>query len=203
MTQICSHFTNSIHCCVTIIIIHLSCTPVQCAHACSVFWHSWPILHIYANARCIWLNLAYFAYICTYTQCFRAYLAYAVDFPCQIAPTIVAAIFWINEAKVLTLTHTRQNGPNPNLEVGGIIMTMFDIRTNLSRQVVSEVKSHFLQGTSHSSAGPRYTPSPSQSVGSTWCTEANASVAASFSLTGLERLAPTGIDLPAVSASHR
>jgi chromosome partitioning protein len=37
----------------------------------------------------------------------------------------------------------RQAGVNPDLAVGGIIMTMFDIRTNLSRQVVSEVKSHF------------------------------------------------------------
>lgn len=32
---------------------------------------------------------------------------------------------------------------NPDLEVGGIIMTMFDVRTNLSRQVVDEVSSHF------------------------------------------------------------
>ncbi len=37
----------------------------------------------------------------------------------------------------------REAGVNDRLEVGGIIMTMFDIRTNLSRQVVSDVKSHF------------------------------------------------------------
>lgn len=37
----------------------------------------------------------------------------------------------------------REAGVNPDLEVGGIMMTMFDIRTNLSRQVVGEVKKHF------------------------------------------------------------
>ncbi len=33
-------------------------------------------------------------------------------------------------------------GVNSKLEVGGIVMTMFDIRTNLSREVVEEVKKH-------------------------------------------------------------
>ena len=33
-------------------------------------------------------------------------------------------------------------GVNPSLEVGGIVMTMFDTRTKLSRQVVDEVKQH-------------------------------------------------------------
>ncbi len=37
----------------------------------------------------------------------------------------------------------RDAGVNPNLSVGGIIMTMFDVRTNLSRQVLQEVKKHF------------------------------------------------------------
>ncbi len=36
----------------------------------------------------------------------------------------------------------KQAGVNAKLEVGGIIMTMFDVRTNLSRQVVDEVKQH-------------------------------------------------------------
>ncbi|MEX2044772.1 MAG: ParA family protein, partial [Opitutus sp.] len=31
---------------------------------------------------------------------------------------------------------------NDRLELGGIVMTMFDLRTNLSRQVVDEVKQH-------------------------------------------------------------
>lgn len=36
-----------------------------------------------------------------------------------------------------------QNGLNPNLKIEGILMTMYDKRTNLSRQVVEEVKSYF------------------------------------------------------------
>ena len=32
---------------------------------------------------------------------------------------------------------------NPKLELGGIMMTMYDVRTNLSRQVVSDVRQHF------------------------------------------------------------
>jgi len=37
----------------------------------------------------------------------------------------------------------REAKVNPGLSVGGILMTMFDIRTNLSRQVVGEVQTHF------------------------------------------------------------
>jgi chromosome partitioning protein len=37
----------------------------------------------------------------------------------------------------------QQAGINPDLDVGGIVMTMFDIRTNLSRQVVDEVRRVF------------------------------------------------------------
>jgi len=33
-------------------------------------------------------------------------------------------------------------GINPSLELGGVVMTMFDARTNLSHQVVDEVKQH-------------------------------------------------------------
>ncbi|HLP10170.1 MAG TPA: ParA family protein [Opitutaceae bacterium] len=33
-------------------------------------------------------------------------------------------------------------GVNPKLEVGGVVMTMYDIRTKLARQVVDEVKQH-------------------------------------------------------------
>lgn len=35
-----------------------------------------------------------------------------------------------------------QAGVNQKLQVGGIVMTMFDARTNLSRQVVDEVQTH-------------------------------------------------------------
>jgi chromosome partitioning protein len=37
----------------------------------------------------------------------------------------------------------RETGTNPGLDLEGILMTMFDSRTNLSQQVVDEVKSHF------------------------------------------------------------
>lgn len=37
----------------------------------------------------------------------------------------------------------RDNGTNPGLDLEGIVMTMFDGRTNLSGQVVEEVRSHF------------------------------------------------------------
>jgi chromosome partitioning protein len=37
----------------------------------------------------------------------------------------------------------KESGVNDQLSVGGIIMTMFDVRTNISRQVVDEVKKHF------------------------------------------------------------
>jgi chromosome partitioning protein len=35
-----------------------------------------------------------------------------------------------------------KNAVNPDLSLGGVVMTMFDMRTNLSRQVVEEVKKH-------------------------------------------------------------
>jgi chromosome partitioning protein len=37
----------------------------------------------------------------------------------------------------------RDSGANPGLEIAGIVMTMFDGRTNLSSQVVNEVREHF------------------------------------------------------------
>ncbi|HUJ42679.1 MAG TPA: ParA family protein [Opitutaceae bacterium] len=42
--------------------------------------------------------------------------------------------------KVVERLHTV--GINGSLDIGGIVMTMFDVRTNLSRQVVDEVKKH-------------------------------------------------------------
>ncbi|HWD19695.1 MAG TPA: ParA family protein [Verrucomicrobiae bacterium] len=41
------------------------------------------------------------------------------------------------------LGQVRENGVNPRLEILGVIMTMFDARTRLSAQVVSEVREHF------------------------------------------------------------
>jgi chromosome partitioning protein len=41
------------------------------------------------------------------------------------------------------LAQLRDTGVNPRLQLLGVLMTMFDGRTNLSHQVVSEVRQHF------------------------------------------------------------
>src|SRR6476661_7563781 len=44
---------------------------------------------------------------------------------------------------VRIIEQVRDSGANDRLEIGGIVMTMFDGRTNLSEQVVNEVRQHF------------------------------------------------------------
>jgi chromosome partitioning protein len=44
---------------------------------------------------------------------------------------------------VRVVEQVRDSGANSQVEIGGIVMTMFDSRTNLSAQVVSEVRQHF------------------------------------------------------------
>jgi len=41
------------------------------------------------------------------------------------------------------ISQIRDSGANPNLEIEGIVLTMFDSRTNLAQQVVAEVRKHF------------------------------------------------------------
>jgi chromosome partitioning protein len=41
------------------------------------------------------------------------------------------------------LDQLQHNGVNPRLKLVGVVMTMYDGRTNLSRQVVGEVREHF------------------------------------------------------------
>lgn len=41
------------------------------------------------------------------------------------------------------MTQLHNNGVNPSLDLTGVVMTMFDGRTRLSQQVVSEVREHF------------------------------------------------------------
>ena len=44
---------------------------------------------------------------------------------------------------VRLVEQVRDSGANGRLEIGGIVMTMFDSRTRLSAQVVAEVREHF------------------------------------------------------------
>lgn len=44
---------------------------------------------------------------------------------------------------VRVVEQVRDSGANNQVEIGGIVMTMFDSRTNLSEQVVNEVRQHF------------------------------------------------------------
>lgn len=44
---------------------------------------------------------------------------------------------------VRVVDQVRDSGANDGLEIGGIVMTMFDSRTNLSGQVVADVREHF------------------------------------------------------------
>lgn len=47
-------------------------------------------------------------------------------------------------AKIVhVIEQIRDSGANPNLVLEGIVMTMFDGRTNLARQVVEEVGNYF------------------------------------------------------------
>jgi chromosome partitioning protein len=44
---------------------------------------------------------------------------------------------------VRVVEQVRDSGANDHIEIGGIVMTMFDSRTNLSEQVVNDVRKHF------------------------------------------------------------
>src|SRR5881392_2965790 len=46
---------------------------------------------------------------------------------------------------VRIIEQVRDSGANDRLEIGGIVMTMFDSRTNLSAQVVADVREHFAE----------------------------------------------------------
>ncbi len=58
-------------------------------------------------------------------------------------------------SKIVSLIEqVKASGANPTLKIGGIVMTMFDGRTNLSNQVVGEVRKHF-EGTIYQTCIPR------------------------------------------------
>jgi chromosome partitioning protein len=50
-------------------------------------------------------------------------------------------------SQILTTIRLIQRGLNPRLEIAGILLTMFDARNNLSRQVSEEIRAHFPRDT--------------------------------------------------------
>ena len=46
---------------------------------------------------------------------------------------------------VRVVDQVRNSGANDHIQIGGIVMTMFDSRTKLSGQVVAEVRAHFAE----------------------------------------------------------
>lgn len=46
---------------------------------------------------------------------------------------------------VSTIGRIRQSGLNPRLAIAGILLTMYDDRTNLSKDVAEEIRSHFAE----------------------------------------------------------
>ena len=65
--------------------------------------------------------------------------AHGVLVPLQCEYYALEGISMLN--RIMSQLH--DNGANPRLELTGVVMTMFDSRTKLSQQVVSEVRQHF------------------------------------------------------------
>ncbi|HUJ11051.1 MAG TPA: ParA family protein [Verrucomicrobiae bacterium] len=66
----------------------------------------------------------------------------AVD---SVLVPLQAEYFALEGLAVITrvLQQVRDSGANPGLELEGIVMTMYDARTNLAQQVAAEVRKHF------------------------------------------------------------
>ncbi|HVS63633.1 MAG TPA: ParA family protein [Thermoanaerobaculia bacterium] len=56
--------------------------------------------------------------------------------------------------ELMATLHRVQSGLNPALVIAGVLLTMFDERTNLSRDVVQEIRNHF-QGAVYDTIVPR------------------------------------------------
>ena len=65
--------------------------------------------------------------------------AHGVLVPLQCEYYALEGISMLN--RIMAQLH--DNGANPTLELTGVVMTMYDSRTKLSQQVVSEVREHF------------------------------------------------------------
>lgn len=100
-------------------------------------------------------------------------------------------------AQLLKAIKLVKSGPNKTLGIEGVLITMYDSRTNLSKQVVEEVKSYFKNGEVYETIVPRnirLSEAPSHGV-AIYDYDPKSQGAESYAAFGKEFLARNGVKI--------